>query len=212
MFRRRARSKGYQSKQFVVGGNIVVNTAQAAPAFFAADQVIIGPDELFGAAAPVQASLKRVSMVGIDYYFDAFTRISAASDLLSDHMALANYQGIYKDTLDNAGVPDASGDFFLNADQVNGTVNQQLFPERILDRRQFSVIFADPASDGQLARSIGPLNPGVQAERRVRRRASINNREAIIHRVEAFMPALQTGGVAVLEYSVYGVITYRVDL
>lgn len=212
MFRRRRGSKGFQTKQFNLQGTIVENVASAVPSFFASDVVVLGPDQLFGLSSPVQASMKKVSVVGIDYYWDAFSLISADQDILSQRIVQNNYFGWYKDTLDSSGNPDATGDFFLNVDQVNGATNQQAFPERVLDRRSFSAVYSDVASNGFLTNMSGPQNPGINAERRVRRRVSITNREAIIFRVEALMPAIATGGTAALEFQVYGVITFRVDL
>lgn len=191
----------FQTKQFVRTVSIS-NTGTAG--FFGADAILLGADTVLGISNTVQGALKRVVVVGIEYYFDAV--IESFNDQFQ--LILFNYEGIYKDTLDPSSVPDASGTLFLNADQVDGTVNQQLFPERILDRRSFTLAWSSAVDEFSTA---GQINPGMSAARIVRRRVSMNAREALVCRVEAFMPN-GTVTPSVLEAQWYGVITYRVDM
>lgn len=205
MFRRRSGARRqFQSKQFVLSLD-VANTTNVA-GFFANDVILISADTVLGISNTVQAALKRISVVSVDWYFDAV--FVTSENQTTPLNVMFNYVGLYKDTLDNASVPDASGDFFLSVDQVNGTTNQQLFPERIIDRRSFT---SDWITPGPFF-TAGTVNPGISAERRVRRRLSLTAREALIFRLEAFLPGNGGGGQMEIQAQVYGVVTYRVDL
>lgn len=193
----------YQTKQFQFKSELV--NASTTDTLLAADTVILGPDQLFGASTPVQASAKRISIVGIDYYFDG-TTLATGQPVAFTYSTDGRFC-FYLDTLDNAGVPDASGDQFLFVNQVDGTTNQQLFPRRIIDRRQFGFPFQ---ADNFLG--INSFNPGISAERRVRRRGSITTREALIFRIEAIIPGAGASASNNLGYCVFGVVTFRVDL
>lgn len=197
----------FQSKQFVLSLDVLNNTQ--AGGFFANDVILISADTVLGISNTVQGALKRISVVGIDYYVDGVITVGADTTPV---IILFNYFGLYKDTLDPSSVPDASGTFFLNADQVSGTVNQQLFPQRIIDRRSFTIPWQGTNITGLPSGLVDYFNPGMSAERRVRRRVSLNAREALIFRVEAFVPQAAAGQSNELAMQVYGVVTYRVDL
>lgn len=194
----------FQTKQFALSLDVQNNTA--APGFFANDVIIVSADTLFGISNTVQPIMKKIVVVGIEYYFDAV--VIAAADT-PGQVIMFNYLGLYKDTLDSASVPDSSGQMFLSVDQVSGTTNQQLFPERVIDRRSFTCVWDKTNFPLQY---VSLAMPGMMQARVVRRRLSLTTREALIARIECFLPASPTSAVNEMQAQVYGVITYRVDL
>lgn len=203
----------FQSKQFVLDDIIVLNGATTGPEFLFNSVVLLTPDTVMGAAAPIQSSLKKVTVVGIDYYFDVKPVVQAPTSFATNgFLSLFNFIAIYKDTLNPSGVtPDDLADNWINANQVSGTVNQQLFPERVIDRRSFSMWLTDQANGG-LFYSSNVVTAGTAAERRVRRRVSFNNREGLFVKHCYQVPQLATGESAAFELKVHGMLTYRLDL
>lgn len=201
-FRRNSSKRMFQSKQFVLSLD-VADPGPSAGGFFKNDVILISADTVLGISNTVQGALKRIVVVGVDWYFDGLALKGIDTPATS---ILFNYVALYKDTLDSASVPDASPDSFLPVDQVSGTTNQQLFPERILDRRSFSVVW-DTSTQ-----TLCYWNPGMSAERRVRRPVALTSREALIFRLEAFLPPSNAGQQCEIQAQAYGVVTYRVDL
>lgn len=215
MFRRRSGLKRqFQSKQFNITNVLTQNVATAQ--ILLSNDIVLSPDKLLGVGGAVQASMKRCSIVGIDYYF-TWLVAATGSPTLSDNISFA-HACFFKDTLDSTGAtPDGAADEFLFVNQVDGGTNQQLFPERIIDRFPFAVAFFNSpttlSGNSHYTRLGSWQNPLSARERRVRRRVSFNNREALCFRVEVDFPTVSVTATSIsFVYELNGVVTYRMDL